>query len=146
VQPIDGSAGDVFCHALDIVVVSPVVVAIEVAVPFGEQIRDDRMEFAGLQPRPDIWIELASQSPRDHRDALRRPHGGVRHWPLTRSKVLRDRPNLCSHIVVQSFLSLSVSVPPASQPSEQHAAVPVACSPSTGRSHTAISAWPTSRV
>ena len=54
-QPVDRPPGNVFGHAGDAVVEGPAIVAIEIAFPFGEQIRDERMELAGQQARAKIW-------------------------------------------------------------------------------------------
>ena len=53
-QPVDRRARDLLGHALHAVVVGPAVVAVEVALQLGEQIRDDRMEVAWEQPRLDV--------------------------------------------------------------------------------------------
>jgi hypothetical protein len=54
VQEIDGSAGGVFGHAFDLVVVRPAVPAIEIALVFDEKIRGDRMEVAGQHARANV--------------------------------------------------------------------------------------------
>ena len=54
VQPVDRAAANIFGHARDTIIVRPTVVAVEVALPFGEQVRNDGMEIARLYARPDI--------------------------------------------------------------------------------------------
>src|SRR5882724_11428899 len=50
-DPIDGTLGDVFGHALDGVVVRPAIVTIKIAFPFGEQVRNDRAQLAAVPAR-----------------------------------------------------------------------------------------------
>ena len=51
-QPVDRAAGYIFGHLFHMVVESPVV-AIEVAFPLGEEVRDDGMEISGQNTRTD---------------------------------------------------------------------------------------------
>ena len=45
-QPVDRAPRGVFRHALDAVVIGPAVVAVQIAFPFGEEVRDDRLKVA----------------------------------------------------------------------------------------------------
>src|ERR1019366_5647438 len=53
----------------------PAVVAVEIAFPFGEQVRNDGMELARLYARPDIRVEPSAHRPADHRKSHARPVG-----------------------------------------------------------------------
>jgi hypothetical protein len=57
VEPIDRPPGDILRHSLDPIVERPAVVAIEVALPLGEEIGNDGVEFAGLYARAQIGHE-----------------------------------------------------------------------------------------
>ena len=69
-KPIDGAARDILGHSLDAVVEGPTVMTIEVTLPFGEQVRDDRLEIA----RPNTRLN-PREHPATHRlvDLGRRP-------------------------------------------------------------------------
>ena len=53
-DPIDGTLGDVFGHALDGVVVRPAIVAIKIAFPFRKQIGNDRSQIAAMPTRFEV--------------------------------------------------------------------------------------------
>src|SRR5882672_48802 len=53
-QPIDGTLGDVLSHALDGVVVGPAIVTIQITLPLGEQVRNDRAQLAAMPTRLEI--------------------------------------------------------------------------------------------
>ena len=53
-QPIDRTPGRVFSHAFHFVVVRPAIVTIQVALPFGEQIRNDRPQVFVIPTRFEI--------------------------------------------------------------------------------------------
>src|SRR5205807_2813903 len=53
-EPINRAARYVFGHALDLVVVRPAVVTIVVALPLGEQVRDDRAQLAAMIERFEV--------------------------------------------------------------------------------------------
>src|SRR5215472_14179601 len=69
-MPINRALGDIFRHALHLVVKRPAVVAVEVAFPLGEEIRDDGVELARQDARFDVRKEPS-------------PHAAVnqRGWP-----------------------------------------------------------------
>jgi len=46
-EPVDGAPRGVFRHAFDAVVIRPAVVAVQVAFPLGEEVRNDRLKVAG---------------------------------------------------------------------------------------------------
>src|SRR5215468_4546978 len=52
VEPINGPPGHVLGHALDLVVVSPAVPAVEIAFVLDKQVGGDGMELAGSHARP----------------------------------------------------------------------------------------------
>src|SRR6266498_4427655 len=54
-DPIDGTLGDVFGHALNGIVVGPAIVAIKIALPFGEQVRNDWAQLAAMPARLKVW-------------------------------------------------------------------------------------------
>jgi hypothetical protein len=58
-EPVDRAFGGVFAHALHLVVESPAVVTIEIALEFSEEIRDQRMKVAGGDSGPDVWKQPA---------------------------------------------------------------------------------------
>src|SRR5215831_15924061 len=53
-QPIDRTLGRVFGHALYFVVVGPAVMAIVIALPLGEQVRDDWPQVFAVPARFEI--------------------------------------------------------------------------------------------
>ena len=53
-QPVDRALGNVFGHAFDGVVVRPAVVAIEIALPFRKQVRNDRPQVVAVPARFEI--------------------------------------------------------------------------------------------
>jgi hypothetical protein len=61
-EPVDRAFGGVFAHALHLVVESPAVVTIEIALEFSEEIRDQRMKVAGGDSGPDAWKQPAPAS------------------------------------------------------------------------------------
>jgi hypothetical protein len=54
IQPVDGTARDVFRHAFDFVVEGPTVPAVEVALVFDKEIGRDGMKLAGQDARTNV--------------------------------------------------------------------------------------------
>src|ERR1700759_2788853 len=59
VKPVDGALRRVLAHALHFIVEGPAVMAIEIALEFSEEIRDQRMEVTSSDPRVNVGKEPA---------------------------------------------------------------------------------------
>ena len=88
-QPINGATGGVFGHALDAIVVGPTVVAIQIAFPLGEKIRNDRLKIARHNARFEIGNHPAAHVLENTR---RRPVPSCRCAALDRARRHRQRP------------------------------------------------------
>src|SRR5205823_9651058 len=53
-QPVDRALGGVLGHALYAIVEGPTIMAVEIALPLGEEIRNDRMQMAWKYTRLQI--------------------------------------------------------------------------------------------
>jgi len=62
-QPVDGTFGHIFGHALHFVVEGPAVPAVEVALVVDKQIRGNGMEFTGHHSRVHIGQQPAADFP-----------------------------------------------------------------------------------
>jgi hypothetical protein len=58
-QPVERTLRRIFGHSLDRVIEGPAVMAVEIALEFCEEIRDQRMKVAGCHTRADIGEEPA---------------------------------------------------------------------------------------
>src|SRR5262249_31867094 len=62
-QEINRAFSDLFSHALHAVLERPAIMTIQIALPFGEEVRQQRAEFIGHDSRLDIWHQPAAECP-----------------------------------------------------------------------------------